>query len=345
MLFCFANFYYYANINVGDIMNTQLDQILSQNKTVAIIGHINPDGDCFGSMSAIHDYVATKFDCQIHCFAECDTIAEEFKQFTKDIVFNPIKLSHYDTCICVDTACLSRLGRYMDIFHNSLHTICIDHHSTNDGFAQINIVNAISSNCENVYNLLKCANFDLTTSTAGKLFAGIVTDTNNLSVDTVTKDTYSTVIDLMSKGINTHKIINFFMGSNSMPQYKLLCLAMNSAKFFNNNTIMVMRITPEQMHEANAVQEDLNPIVGQAFCQRDAMCALLITPRNHKTHVSFRAKTGIDVSSLAQRFGGGGHKAAAAFTTAEVTEEDLQYIIENLSQQINSLPKQDENIF
>lgn len=326
-------------------MNKQLDQILQQTKTVAIIGHINPDGDCFGSMSAIHDYVLTKFNCQIHCFAECDTIAEEFTPFTNDIIFNPEPLNCYDTCICVDTACISRLGKYIDIFHNAHNTICIDHHATNDGFAQINIISPISSNCENVYNILKCANFKLAKSTAGKLFAGIITDTNNLSTDSVTRDTYLTVIDLMNRGINAYKIKKFFLGSNRMAQYKLLCSAMNSVKFFNNNTIMVMQITPEQMRDANAVQEDLNPIIGQAFCQKDALCALLITPRNNKTHISFRAKNGIDVSSLAQHFGGGGHKAAAAFTVPQITNEDLQYIINNLSQQINSLPKQNENIF
>ena len=61
-------------------MNPQINKLLSSAKTVAIIGHINPDGDCFGSISAINDYISTKHDCVIHCFAQCETIAEEFKK-------------------------------------------------------------------------------------------------------------------------------------------------------------------------------------------------------------------------------------------------------------------------
>ncbi|MBQ8522423.1 MAG: DHH family phosphoesterase [Clostridia bacterium] len=326
-------------------MNTQIDNILSNSKTVALIGHINPDGDCFGSLSAVNDYILTKFGSLVHCFAECDTIAEEFQPFAKDIVFNPIALTHYDCCICVDTGDLGRLGKYLEVFNNSTTTICIDHHATNKGFAQINEINLRSSNCENIYHMLKQANFNISKTTAGKLFAGIVTDTNNLSTNTVTKDTYNAVIDLIDKGINYYKIIKFFMGGNSMVQFKLLSIAMNGAKFYNNDTIMVMEITPEQLMATGGTQEDLNPIINQAFCMKHAKSAVLITPRNGQTHVSFRGRGDIDVSHLAQHFGGGGHKAAAAFTIPTFTDEDLNYIIKDLTNEINLLPQENENLF
>ena len=326
-------------------MNPQINNILSTAKTVAIIGHINPDGDCFGSISAVNDYILTKYPCTVHCFAQCETIAEEFKPFAKDINFNPQPLNNYDVCICVDTADVNRLGSYMDVFYKSKLSVCIDHHATNRGFADINIINTISSNCENIYNMLVRANFEISKSTAGKLFAGIVTDTNNLSTNMVTANTYKAAMDLISKGINYYKIIKFFMGGNSMPQYKLLSMAMNGAQFYNNNTIMVMRISPEQLASAGGTQEDLNPIINQAFCMKHAKAALLITPRNGQAHVSFRSRGDIDVSALAQHFGGGGHKPAAAFTKPELSNEDLKYIINTLAQQINALPEEKENLF
>ena len=191
-------------------MNKEIDKMLSHSNSVALIGHINPDGDCFGSLSAVNDYILSKFNCTVHCFAECDTIAEEFQPFARDIIFNPTPLAHYDTCICLDSASVGRLGIYQDIFDNATQTICIDHHATNSGYADLNIIETRSSNCENIYNMLKRANFDIPKSTAGKLFAGIVTDTNNLSTNTVTIDTYLAVIDLIAKGINYYKIIKFF---------------------------------------------------------------------------------------------------------------------------------------
>lgn len=326
-------------------MNTQINKFLSSANRVAIIGHINPDGDCFGSISAVNDYISTKYNCLIHCFAQCDNIAEEFKPFIEDIIFNPQPLDSYDLCICVDSADLGRLGNYIDIFNNSNKTVCIDHHATNNGFADINIINIISSNCENIYNLLVEDNFQISKSTAGKLFAGIVTDTNNLSTNMVTPDTYKAVANLISKGINYYKIIKFFMGGNSMPQYRLLSLAMNGAQFYNNNTVMIMRITADQLLAAGGTQEDLNPIINQAFCMKHAKAAVLITPRNSQSHVSFRSRGDIDVSALAQRFGGGGHKAAAAFTKPQLLDDELKFIINTLSEQINALPEEKESLF
>ena len=326
-------------------MNRQIDDLLKKSNSVAVVGHINPDGDCFGSMSAVNDYILSKFGCKVHCFAECDTIAEEFEPFAKDIIFNPTPLDKYDTCICVDVGDLGRLGRYLTVFNNSTHTICIDHHATNKGYAQLNIINLRSSNCENIYNMLKDANFDISKSTAGKLFAGIVTDTNNLSTNTVTSDTYNAVIDLIDKGIDYYRIIKFFMGGNSMVQYKLLSMAMNGAKFYNNNTIMVMQISPSQLSSVGGTQEDLNPIINQAFCMKHAKSAILVTPRNNQIHVSFRGRGDIDVSVLAQHFGGGGHKSAAAFTTPTFTQNDLKYIIDELTRCINLLPEETIDLF
>ena len=326
-------------------MNQQIDQILINCKSVALIGHINPDGDCFGSLSAVNDYITSKFNCVVHCFAECCTVAEEFEPFVKDIDFNPEPLNNYDVCVCLDTGDLCRLGKYIDIFNSSKFTICIDHHATNNGFAQLNIINVISSNCEHIHSLLIQNGFEIPKSTAGKLFAGIITDTNNLSTDTVTSNTYRTIASLQDKGINSYRIRRFFFGGNSIPQFKLLAFAMNGAQFYNNDTIMVMKITKEQLQATNATQEDLNPIINQAFCMKHALSAILITPRNGQTHVSFRGREGINVSIIAQHFGGGGHKAASAFTAPVFTEQDLEYIINNLTNQINNLPKNNNELF
>ena len=326
-------------------MNKQIDEILHSCNTVAIIGHINPDGDCFGSISGVYDYISTKFNCKADCFADCNVVAEEFKPFVKDINFNPIPLDNYDICICVDTADIKLFGKYINVFYSSKVTVCIDHHSTNKGFADINIINPLSSNCENIYNLLTENEFNISKSTAGKLFAGIITDTNNLTTNSVTKHTYSVVADLLDKGVNGYKIKQFFIKGNSLVQYKLLSIAMNSVKFYNNNTIMLMQITKEQLDSVGGKQEDLTSIINQAFCMKNAQSAILIAPRQGQIHVSFRGKDLIDVSSLAQHFGGGGHKLASAFTIDKLTDNDLNFIINNLSNQINSLPKNNENLF
>jgi len=326
-------------------MNNQIDKILSTCTTVAIIGHVNPDGDCFGSICGMHDYIVTKFKASVHCFADCNMVAEEFVPFVDNLKFNLAPLSKYDACICVDTADLGRLGKYTEIFNNSTYTICIDHHATNVGFADINMITHAPSNSENVYNLLKANNYVASKSTLSKICAGILTDTANLSTDAVNAETFEILAEIKRAGVDVHGLQRFFFGGNTLPQFKLLSKALNSAKLYNNNTIIVMQITQGEMDECGATQEDLSPIISEAFCMKHALCALLITPRNNQTHVSFRARHGLDVSIIAEQFGGGGHKPAAAFTVLDFDNNDLQNIINQLTIQINNLPKQNKNIF
>lgn len=326
-------------------MNKQIDKLLAKTVNVAIIGHINPDGDCFGSMCAVADYIVSKFGSAVDCFADCNRVADEFLCFLDGLNFNPQPKAKYEVCICVDVADLSRLGKYLSVFESSEHTICIDHHPTNTQFAQINMLELRSSNCENIFYLLKDSKFKFKNSTLAKLYAGILTDTNNLTTNSVTHQTYSAVAEIIQSGVDTYKIRQYFFGGNTLPQFKLLHTAMASAEFFNNNTIMLMNLTEKDLKKCGATAEDLNPIINQAFCMKHAICAILITPRNGQFHLSFRARGNIDVSIMATKLGGGGHKPAAACSVEKVTKSMLAEIIDNFTAQINSAPKTNKNLF
>lgn len=326
-------------------MNKQIDKLLLKCQNIAIVGHINPDGDCFGSICAVHDYISSKFKCNIDCFADCEKIGNDFLDFVDNLNFNPEIKSKYDLCICVDTADENRLGKYMEVFSKSLQTICIDHHNGNTNFANINIIESRPSCCEIIYYLFKGIKFTPTKKTLSKIYAGIITDTNNLSTNSVSQDTYLAVADIVKAGVDTYKIRQFFFGGNSLPEFNLLVRAMSNAQFYNNNTIMIMQLSKNDLKKCNATEEDLNGIISQAFCVKPAICAVLITQRYEKYHLSFRAKGNIDVSAVARIYGGGGHKPAAACTVEKVSKQMINDIIENLSNQINSLPKSNKGLF
>lgn len=326
-------------------MNKQIDKLLAKASSVAIIGHINPDGDCFGSICGVTQYIKTKFKCEVDCFADCERVADECMCFLDGLNFNPTPKENYDVCICVDTSDLARLGKYLPVFNTSTDTICIDHHQTNTMFAKINLVELRSSNCENIFYLLKNNKFDIPKSTMAKLYSGILTDTNNLTTNSVTHETYSAVAEIIQAGVDTYRIRQYFFGGNTLAQFKLLHTAMASAKFYNNNTIMLMELTEKDLKKCGASAEDLSPIVNQAFCMKQAICAILITPRNGQHHISFRARGDIDVSIMAKKLGGGGHKPASACSIEKVTKQMLNEIIDNFAQQINSTPKNTKKLF
>lgn len=325
-------------------MNKQIDKLLSKATSVALVAHINPDGDAYGSLSASYKYIKSKFGCEVDCFAETNNIADEFANIVKEINFNVEPRNNYSVCIVLDSADKTRLGKFVSVFDSSETTICIDHHITNIGYADINIIREISSNCELIYHLLKDNKFKFDKEIMSRLYVGMLTDTNNFTTSLVNENTYLALADFARVGVNITELYKLFY-SNSLVQFKLLAFAMNSVQMYNDNTIMVMQITKSQMNKVGATKEDLNGIINQAFNIRKCLSALLITPRDDKMHCSLRCKQGIDVSSVATVYGGGGHKEASAFKVDKFTKNMLNDIIASLTLQISKLPTDNKQWF
>ncbi len=325
-------------------MNKQIDKLLAKAENVALISHLNPDGDAYGSLSATYKYITTKFKCRVHCFAECDTVTKEFKDVVEGINLNVEPNPKYSVCITLDCSDKGRLGKYLSVFDSSETTICIDHHATNTGFADINIIEKVSSNCEILYYLLKNNKFQCTKEMQGVLYVGMLTDTNNFTIPLVNEMTYRALADFAKNGVNMRDIYKHYF-SNTFIQFKLLSYAMNSIKMFTGNKIMVMEITKGQMNKLGATKEDLGGVINQAFNIRDCLFALLITPRDGKDHCSLRCRSGLDVSVIASTYGGGGHVEASAFKVDKFTKVMLNDIVNAMTNQIRNLPPSNKKLF
>ena len=124
--------------------------------TIAIVGHVRPDGDCVGS-----------------CLAVCNYITEQYPEKTVDVYLEtpPAKFSYlkqferissdsntgkqYELCICLDSGDRERLGNNVVYLDTAKTSICLDHHITNKGYAAKNFVNAnASATCEFLYDFL-----------------------------------------------------------------------------------------------------------------------------------------------------------------------------------------------
>lgn len=325
-------------------MNKQIDELLSNANNVAVITHLNPDGDAYGSISAVYKYITSKFSCNVHCFAECDRVTQEFKDVVEGVVLNVKPKDKYDVCITLDCADKNRLGKYLNVFECSAVTVCIDHHQTNTGFADINIIDKVSSNCEILYYLLKNNNFKFTKEIQSVLYVGMLTDTNNFTIPLVNDKTYMVLADFAKNGVNMRDIYKHYF-SNTLVQFKLLACAMSSVKMFEDDKIMFMKITKRQTCKLGATKEDFSGVINQAFNIRDCVFAILITPRDGKEHCSLRCRAGLDVSSIASRYGGGGHLEASAFKVDKISKSTLKDIIECMGNQLKKISTTNKKLF
>lgn len=104
--------------------------MIEQADTIAITGHVRPDGDCVGSTVGLYNYIISNYDKQVQIYLE---------EFSKDFLFlhDADKISHtstdqvYDLCIAVDCGDKERQGDFLPIFEHAKHTMCVDHHISN----------------------------------------------------------------------------------------------------------------------------------------------------------------------------------------------------------------------
>ncbi|RDY32551.1 DHH family phosphoesterase [Lachnotalea glycerini] len=308
-------------------MNKLADQ-LEGIKTVAIAGHVRPDGDCTGSCLGLYNYIKD-------CFAdiEADVYLEEISEvfhFIKNtqVIDSQFKKEQvYDLFIALDSGDKERLGEAVRYFDTAKKTICIDHHISNTGFADVNhILPNASSTCEIVYTLLEEAK--ISKAVAEALYTGIVHDTGVFQYSNTSELTMNIAGKLISKGINFTKIIEETFYKKTFVQNQILGKALLESKLLLDGKVIVSALKKVDMERYASKSNDLEGIVSQLRITEGVECAIFLYEMdNHEYKVSLRSTDYVDVSKIAGYFGGGGHKKAAGCTMAGT----IQDIVKNLS--------------
>ena len=300
-------------------MIKEFNSLIESSKSIAISGHIRPDGDCVGSCLAMYNYVATYYPkVDVHVYL--DPIPNIFK-FLKNA--DKIEDIHtlpddtvFDLYIALDCSDGGRLGDAYSIFKQAKHTICIDHHMTNGGFAEYSyIIPDDSSTAELVYN--QFGKEKITKDIAECLYVGIIHDTGVFQYSCTTESTMDAAGYLMTKGIDYPKICTDTYYAKTMIQNRMLGKALLSCKTFLDGRVIAAVITAEDMAEYSAESKHLEGIVQQL---RDTtgveVAVFLYELEDGDFKGSTRATGDVDLTAITGVYGGGGHKKAAGFSVA-----------------------------
>ncbi len=308
-----------------------LNKILEQAEKIAIGGHIRPDGDCVGSCMGMYLYLKENFpEKQADVYLE--DIPESFK-FLKDISILRHEIDEteeYDLFICLDCGDLDRLGFSAPLFEKAKHTFCVDHHISNQEFAEENYVVAdASSTSELVYNLFDKDKISLNTAEA--LYLGIVHDTGVFQYSCASPSTFRAAAELLEKGVDAPTLIQKTFYEKTYAQNQILARALLESILFMDGKCIASWIKKSVMDFYQVVPKDLEGIVSQMRNTEGTEVAIFmyeLEPNLFK--VSLRSGNLVDVSKIAQCFGGGGHKKAAGLTMAGSSYD----VLNNLSREI-----------
>ena len=318
-------------------MNNILIQKISNATKIAITGHINPDGDCIGSVLGMRSYILSAFDGKdaaafiynvppkFEYLEGYDTIKTELAESDKD----------YDLLIVLDCATRDRMGKNADLINRCKDSICIDHHLTNEGFASADIIEPdTSSTSEVLFYLLDAEKINK--KTAECLYTGIVHDTGVFKYSTVTARTMEAAGVLMGKGIDFTEIIDGSFYRRTFPQQKATGYALEHAERTTDGRIIYSYMNAKTKASFGAVTSDLDGISEQLRNTDGVDTSIFISeinPRQYK--VSMRSVNIVDLSKVAVAFGGGGHVRAAGCTITGDIDKITKSLVDTAQKQLD----------
>ncbi len=287
---------------------------------VLIITHVNPDGDAVGSLvglgvaleSAGHK-VSLLTPTPRPDFVANIPHADRVQSFSE----NPALPDDVDVVILVDTGDVRRIARVWDEAQAYLLArplAVIDHHVTNTGEGAVNFVDPTrSSTCELIYELLNAWKLEITPPIATALLFGVITDTQSFRTSNTTPSALRTAAGLLELGADRDRIVydvyhNFPISTARLMGHALLALQHDERIVWTHVSHEMQVISQAGDDAAGEVTDYLSSLGGYA-------ASVMFKERwDGSVKVSFRSRPPVDVSVVAQEFGGGGHRQAAGCT-------------------------------
>lgn len=309
----------------------ELLKLINEANSVAIGGHVRPDGDCVGSCLGLYNYIKdNRPDKQVDVYLETVPAAFSFLKNTEQVLTEAKKNVSYDLFIALDCGSRERLGFAEEMFLAAKHTVNIDHHISNSLFAEHNHVEAdASSACEVLCGFLEDTN--ISKETAECLYLGIVHDTGVFKHSNTSRRTMDTAGRLMEKGVSASQVIDDSFYRKTYMQNQILGRCLLESILLLDGKIIFSCVSQKMMQLYGAVPADLDGIIDQLRVTEGVEVAILIREeRVQQYKVSMRSNGKVDVNKICGLFGGGGHKMAAGC----MMNGSVHDVINNLSGQV-----------
>jgi phosphoesterase RecJ-like protein len=323
-----------------------MDQIINHIKGanhILLASHSDPDGDAVGSLLALGIAIGRRGQKTTIYNASPIPAVYRFLPSVKRIVRHIKKASTYDLALIMDCGDLPRIGAASTTISQIPVIINIDHHISNTGFGDIQLIDPLAcSTAEIVYRLIKALEVPIDKSIATSIYTGILTDTGSFRFSSTNQAAFAISREMAELGVEPHDVAQHVYGTYSLGRIKLLNLALDSIEISENGKLSIMTVTGTMFAETGTHPEDVDGMINYARRIEDVKVAALIQEQQNgksnsnshcRYHVSLRSDGTVDVAAIAGSFGGGGHASAAGFQI-EATLTELKSDITALAQNL-----------
>ena len=298
-----------------------------------LVTHENPDGDALGSLLATKLALdALGKDSEMYLYGDAP-LPREYGFMPLDGVRRGLPGDVAErVLIALDCANESRMGPVPQLLEQAPLTLDIDHHHDNSRFGDVNlVVGDASSTGEVLRDVFAELDVVLTPEIAEALYIAVVTDTGRFQYTNTTPKALRLAAELVEAGADVHRVFQGVYESVEFAKLKLLARALERAQVYEGGRLVVSQLLRSDFTELNAAEAYSEGIIDYLRAVEGAEMAALIRepPRREgpMRRVSLRASNDeLDVSAIARKSDGGGHRQAAGFSSDASVDEITDFI-------------------
>lgn len=310
----------------------ELADFLIKNDDYLISGHVQPDGDVFGSTFAMY-LILKNFDKKVTVSFEPAFVPKKYRFLQETKIKNKKDISVVENFIVMECPDRKRLGALEELSLKAVNVINIDHHLENDFYGDLNIVDpGASATTEMIYKLARILNVDITKKIANCIYVGLVTDTGRFQYSNTKAETLDLAAEMVRKGVEPGFIFEAIYENCSMQSLVLLGTVVNNMKLAADGKIIWSYIDRKSTPPGTDPGDTEN-LINYLRSVEGPKVAALIKMDDDEHKVSLRSKGDLDVAKIASKMNGGGHKNAAGFSSKMKLDEMVLWLEKQVQQE------------
>lgn len=308
---------------------------LKKAENIAIFTHLNPDGDALGSSFALK-YALESAGKSAVIYLEKE-MPEKYNFLGTDIkIADENTKAKEDVAVVLDCGDYSRLGKCAETCKSIDTLFCIDHHKTGDTFGELyyNEPDAAAT-AQIIYELVNIINKNAPIKAFEAIYTGMSTDTGHFKFSNVSPKTFEIAAKVLERGIDHRKITSIIYDTVKREKMIFLGAATERVKMYMDGRVAVLDCPEEFLAQYGLTYDDVDELPNIPLNLEGVEASVLVKDRDEiSKRVSLRTKDAIDVSEVAQKFSGGGHKSAAACILSGDIEENLNNLINTIIEKL-----------
>ncbi len=286
---------------------------LAKYDSFLLMAHVAPDGDALGSCFALKrllEQLGKKAwvvceDPMPHMYSFLPSAAE---------LLPPDASMDAEAFVAVDCADIGRTGKQWQRVGDR-PSLCIDHHITNPGFAQVNYIEDCAATGELITLLYEAFGQPISPQAGMCLYAAIATDTGIFAYSSVTPRTFALMGRVMASGFDLPECNRLIYRNQRLQKLRMTARTVENARLYRDEQVIIATLSRAETEAVGGLKADAEGIIDSLRDVETVVAACFLREEGeNEVKLSLRSKAKVDCAALAKAYGGGGHMRAAGAT-------------------------------